>query len=34
MLAQGYTYHLDTHVANRPPETEIPKEGYEAFTSF
>ena len=34
MLAQGYTYNLDIHVANRPPETEIPKEGYEAFTSF
>jgi cyanophycinase len=34
MLARGYTYHLDSHTANHPPETEIPKEGYEAFTSF
>ena len=34
MLARGFTYNLDTHTANRPPETEIPKEGYEAYTSF
>jgi cyanophycinase len=34
MLARGYTYNLETHTANRPPDTEIPKEGYEAFTSF
>jgi cyanophycinase len=34
MLARGYTYNLDTHAAGAPPETEIPKEGYEAFTSF
>lgn len=34
LLARGYTYNLDTHTANRPPETEIPKEGYEAYTSF
>ncbi len=34
MLAQGYTYTLDTHTAKEPPESEIPKEGYEAYTSF
>ncbi|MFN8464795.1 MAG: cyanophycinase [Caldilineaceae bacterium] len=33
-LARGYTYNLDSHAANHPPETEIPKEGYEAYTSF
>lgn len=33
-LARGFTYNLDTHTAAPPPETEIPKEGYEAFTSF
>lgn len=34
LLAAGYTYNLDTHAASRPPETEIPKQGYEAYTSF
>jgi len=34
ILGHGYTYHLDTHNAKPPPETEIPKDGYEAFTSF
>lgn len=34
MLARGYTYNLDTHTAQQPPVSEIPKEGYEAFTSF
>lgn len=34
LLAKGYTYNLDTHTAARPTETEIPKEGYEAYTSF
>jgi cyanophycinase len=34
LLARGYTYNLDTHTGKRPPDTEIPKEGYEAFTSF
>jgi hypothetical protein len=34
LLARGFTYNLDTHTANRPPDTEIPQEGYEAFTSF
>lgn len=34
LLAKGYTYNLDTHAAARPPETEIPKQGYEAYTSF
>ena len=34
LLAAGYTYNLDTHTAARPPESEIPKEGYEAYTSF
>ena len=34
LLARGYTYNLDTHTAAKPPETEIPKEGYEAYTSF
>lgn len=34
MLARGYTYNLDSHTPNHPPETEIPKEGYEAYTSF
>ena len=33
-LARGYTYNLDSHTANHPPETEIPKAGYEAYTSF
>jgi cyanophycinase len=33
-LTRGYTYNLDSHAANHPPETEIPKEGYEAYTSF
>jgi cyanophycinase len=34
LLSAGYTYNLDQHTAAKPPETEIPKEGYEAFTSF
>lgn len=34
LLARGYTYNLDTHTAAHPPDTEIPKEGYEAYTSF
>jgi cyanophycinase len=34
LLSRGYTFNLDTHTAARPPETEIPKEGYEAYTSF
>ena len=34
LLSKGYTFNLDTHTAARPPETEIPKEGYEAYTSF
>jgi cyanophycinase len=33
-LARGYTYNLDSHIASHPPESEIPKEGYEAYTSF
>jgi cyanophycinase len=34
LLAEGYTYNLDSHTPARPPDTEIPKEGYEAYTSF
>lgn len=34
LLSKGYTYNLDTHQPARPPESEIPKEGYEAYTSF
>ena len=34
VLSHGYTYHLDTHIPQRPPDTEIPKEGYEQFGSF
>lgn len=34
ILTHGFTYHLDTHVAKPPPETEIPQQGYEAYTSF
>ncbi len=33
-LAHGYTYNLDTHQANRPPENDIPKAGYEKYSSF
>jgi cyanophycinase len=34
ILGHGYTYHLDTHTARRPPESEIPKAGYEQYGSF
>jgi cyanophycinase len=34
ILGHGFTYHLDSHEAKRPPESEIPREGYEAYTSF
>ncbi|MBK8048427.1 MAG: cyanophycinase [Anaerolineales bacterium] len=34
LLSQGYTYNLDTHTPHRPPDTEIPRAGYEAYTSF
>ena len=34
LLSAGYTFNLDTHTAARPPESEIPKQGYEAYTSF
>ena len=34
MLSAGYTYNLDTHSASGPPESEIPRTGYEAYTSF
>jgi len=33
-LAHGYTYNLDAHIAQRPPESEIPKAGYERYSSF
>jgi len=34
MLEQGFTFNLDTHLAEGPSESEIPQSGYEAFTSF
>ncbi len=34
ILGHGYTYDLDAHTPKRPPESEIPKAGYEAYTSF
>ena len=34
ILGHGYTYQLETHMARRPPESEIPRAGYEAYTSF
>jgi cyanophycinase len=34
VLGAGYTYNLDTHSASGPPESEIPRAGYEAYTSF
>lgn len=33
-LGQGFTFNLDTHLAEQPPESEIPHAGYEAYTSF
>ena len=33
-LGQGFTFNLDTHLAEQPPESEIPQAGYEAYTSF
>lgn len=33
-LTHGYTYQLDQHVAQHPPESEIPRAGYEGYTSF
>jgi cyanophycinase-like exopeptidase len=34
ILGHGFTYDLDAHLPKRPPESEIPKAGYEAYTSF
>lgn len=34
LLGAGYTYNLDTHSVSGPPESEIPRAGYEEFTSF
>lgn len=33
-LGHGYTYNLDIHEAKSPPESEIPKAGYERYSSF
>ncbi len=34
VLSDGYTYQLETHTASQPPDSEIPRAGYEAYTSF
>jgi cyanophycinase len=34
ILTHGCTYNLDAHTAQRPSESEIPRAGYEKYTSF
>jgi cyanophycinase-like exopeptidase len=34
LLGAGYIYNLDTHDVSGPPESEIPRAGYEEYTSF
>lgn len=33
-LTHGYTFNLDAHEVQRPPESEIPQAGYERYSSF
>lgn len=33
-LSHGYTYNLDNHKTQGPPESEIPQAGYEKYSSF
>ena len=33
-LGQGFTFNLDTHLAEQPPAIEMTQAGYEAYTSF